>query len=73
MDTCPICNEPKVMQCRCWISERNCKNGHSWVICPVHGEVIIGSSHGKTLNIPRNGCLCILALYPPEERPTENL
>jgi hypothetical protein len=43
-DTCPVCNEKAVSWCRCFINERNCKNGHTWYW--EKGKKIIGSKHG---------------------------
>jgi len=39
---CPECGEPAESQCRCFRSERTCRNGHSWHTCTVHHTVVRG-------------------------------
>ena len=44
---CPTCHEPAVVTCRCPLGDSECKNGHHWHRCPVHGVVLLGAAdHG---------------------------
>jgi hypothetical protein len=51
-DICPVCKTKAISGCRCRISERTCKNGHTWYWdC---GHTVLGSSHSKkTMNAPQ--------------------
>lgn len=39
--TCPICKEPRILFCKCPISDSTCKNNHWWHKGP-NGEKVIG-------------------------------
>ena len=52
-ELCSQCNEPVVRFCRCIISERCCKNHHSWYY-DSKGNRVEGSSHNVQENVQEN-------------------
>jgi hypothetical protein len=54
-DGCPVCHEPAVKSCRCPVGDSECKNGHKWYHCPVHGTVFQGSGNHGSGSL---GCQC---------------
>lgn len=54
---CPICREPYETQCRCFLQDRMCRNGHFWHSCGVCGIVVLGESdHSVSHVAPVNLC-----------------
>lgn len=63
-NTCPVCSGPYQFQCRCFISERGCSQGHRWVPCAEHSRNVVLPSGFDTHKVPqtRSGCRCGLGV-----------
>lgn len=55
VNACPVCHEPAVRSCRCPVGDSECKNGHRWYHCPVHGKVFQGAGNHGSNSL---GCQC---------------
>jgi len=44
-ECCPVCEDPAIKRCNCYIGDRECENGHKWHVCAEHGLRIVGSGH----------------------------
>ena len=55
IEFCPICGEQWETCCKCFLMEKTCKNNHTWFLCPVHNEIVIGKVKHPVDN---NTCYC---------------
>jgi len=53
VQTCPICDQKPVINCKCPMFDARCQNGHEWHTCQVHFVIVPKAGlHGFT------GCSC---------------
>jgi hypothetical protein len=55
---CPVCAKPAVANCKCFLRDSRCENGHTWHTCRVH-NVIVVPQHPNHSSTPSKQCTCV--------------